>query len=103
MHPKGNGEYEACIIPQSAELTFAVNVGGTTYNSNAVDLRTYAANNVYTATININTSKFLYQGNTTMDIGNFYGIYANGQGVLIDNTSAAVSAARESECTAFLF
>ena len=103
MHPKGNGEYEACIIPQSAELTFAVNVGGTTYNSTAVTSQAYAGNNIYTATININTSKFLYQGNSTVDIGDFYGIYANGQGVLIDNTSAAVSAARESECTAFLF
>ena len=93
MHPKGNGEYEACIIPQTASLSFAVNVGGTTYNSTAVASRAYGANNIYTATININTSKFLYQGNTSVDIGDFYGIYANGQGVLIDNTSAAVSAA----------
>ena len=93
MHKQSDNVFEACIIPQNASLTFKVNVGGTIYTAQTLTPRDYAANNVYRATINISASKFLYQGNTSVDIGDFYGIYANGQGVVIDNTSASVSAA----------
>ena len=94
MHQKSATEYEACIIPQSAELTFKVNVGGTTYTSTAVASRAYAANNIYTATITITAQKLLYQGDGAVNIGDFYGTFANGQAVLIDGTTAAVAAAK---------
>ncbi|MCR4773386.1 MAG: fimbrillin family protein [Prevotella sp.] len=99
MHKRGDNVFEACIIPQNASLTFKVNVGGTIYTANAITSRDYAANNVYTATINISASKFLYQGNTSVDIGDFYGIYANGQGVVIDGNSSAVTAAKNKGIT----
>jgi hypothetical protein len=75
MHQKSATEYEACIIPQSAELTFKVNVGGTTYTSTAVASRAYAANNIYTATITITAQKLLYQGDGAVNIGDFYGTF----------------------------
>ncbi len=99
MHKQSGNVFEACIIPQNASITFKVNVGGTIYTANAITSRDYAANNVYTATINISASKFLYQGNTSVDIGDFYGIYANGQGVVIDGNSSAVTAAKNKGIT----
>ncbi|MCR4774346.1 MAG: fimbrillin family protein [Prevotella sp.] len=94
MHKKSNGVYEACIIPQTATLTFKVNVGGTIYTSTAVASRAYAANNIYTATVKITAQPLLYQGDGAVNIGDFYGTFANGQAVLIDGTTAAVAAAK---------
>ncbi len=99
MHKRSDNVFEACIIPQNASLAFKVNVGGTIYTAQTINPRDYEANNVYTATINISASKFLYQGNTSVDIGDFYGIYANGQGVVIDGNSSAVTAAKNKGIT----
>ncbi|MCR4773687.1 MAG: fimbrillin family protein [Prevotella sp.] len=101
MHKKSTGVYEACIIPQSAVMTFLVNVGGTTYTATMTS-RSYTANNIYTATVNINAAKYLtigYSSGDNIAIGDFYGTYANGQGVVIDGTSSAVSTAKSKGIT----
>ncbi|MCR4772970.1 MAG: fimbrillin family protein [Prevotella sp.] len=91
MHQKSATEYEACIIPQSAELTFKVNVGGTTYTSTAVASRAYAENNIYTATITITASKVLYLGGSSVAVGDYYCSAANGQAFVVKQASLSTA------------
>jgi hypothetical protein len=95
MHKKSQGVFEACIIPQTATLTFKVNVGGTTYTSTAVASRAYAGNNIYTATIKITATKALYLGGSSVAIGDYYCMAKNGQAFVVKKASLSTAKTKD--------
>lgn len=94
--------FEACIIPQTAEVSLYITVGGTVYTA-TISSMTYAANTQYNVTVNVTGSQLIFIGGSTVAIGDYYGKFANGQAALIKNNSLAAAKTRGATPIAVVF
>lgn len=84
-----------CVPAQtiSTSQVFTVTVGGTAYTGKLSTAQNLDWGSAYNISINISPSRYLYFNCSSVEIGYFYGKYANGQPVIIKNTSADITSA----------
>lgn len=90
-------EFFLCVPAQTITSSniFTVTVGGTAYTGKLTNSQTLSSGSAYNISITIDgKATMVYPSGNTIAFGDFYAIAANGQGVVIKNSSSYVSAAK---------
>lgn len=85
-----------CVPAQTIATTqtFTITVGGTAYTGKLTTAQNLLSGYAYNISIGLTASPYLFHNATSVEIGYFYGKYANGQPVIIKNTASDISTAK---------
>ncbi len=81
--------YVAQIPPQSAQLSFSLDIGNTQYTAVMSAARDFAAGIAYELTINVTSAKVFISSGNSVDVGDYYCNSADGQAWVVKRTDLA--------------
>ncbi|MCR4774504.1 MAG: fimbrillin family protein [Prevotella sp.] len=83
--------FEACVIPQSAKLSFTLDIGGVTYTAAMASNHTFAAGSANELTINVNSARAYISSGGTIANGDYYCTTPSGQAWVVKQADLASS------------
>ena len=81
--------FEACVIPQSAKLSFTLDIGGVTYTAAMASNHTFAAGSANELTINVNSARAYISSGGAIANGDYYCTTPGGQAWVVKRADLA--------------